>query len=193
MESAIKTSTEQAFAGIAAPAILNPNAWYVQMKMPDGSPVTRRYTTAQILKMLDDGTISATAKASHSETDGFRGMGTYKEFQGAAMSKVTKKALDKNTGRTRGVSKRIEDDERERERIKKELTKKPDTALQANLRYFFGLAYGALPIVLVFLMFVGVLYASSSETGWSANYWAPLVPGVGLVLYFMQRFFASGR
>ena len=171
VESAIKTSTELAFASVAAPAVLNPNAWYVQMKMPDGKAIVRRYSTAQLLKMLDDGTISATAKVSHSETEGFRGLGTYKEFQGAAMSKITKMAVDKNTARTRGAAKRIEAEELER--VQKEVIEEPDTPLQANVRYYGGMIYSALPAVLLFLAFIGVLYASAAETGWSGNWWAP--------------------
>jgi eukaryotic-like serine/threonine-protein kinase len=192
MLDAVKTSTEHAFGDIAAPAILNPNAWYVQMRLPDGALITRRYSTAQLVKMLEDGTISATAKASHNETDGFRGLGTYREFQGAAMSKIAKKAMDKNTARTRGMSKRIEEEDRllaEKERKSNE----PETALQANLRYYFGMIYQALPIVLLVLIFIGVLYAASAETGWNANWWAPAVPGAGLLLYLIQRFFSSGR
>jgi serine/threonine-protein kinase len=192
LESAIKTSTELAFAEVAAPAILNPNAWYVQMKSPEGKLITRRYSTAQLLKMLDDGTLSATAKASRSETEGFRSLGTYKEFQGAALSKIAKRAVDKNTTRTRGVSKRIEEDDRALA-LKERKSNEPETALQANLRYWLGMIYQALPIVLLVLVFIGVLYASSAETGWSANWWAPAVPAAGLLVYLLERFFSSGR
>ena len=139
IEAAVKTSAEHAYADVAAPAIADPNTWYVQMKQPDGASITRRYTTAQLVKMLDDGTIYASAKASHGATDGFRGLGTYREFQGAALSTVTKKAADKKTTRTRGEARRLDFVDRDRVE-QEERDNEPETALQANLRYWLGLA-----------------------------------------------------
>src|SRR5262249_2106490 len=58
-----------------APAV-DPEQWYVQMKMQDGAVVTRKYHTAQLQKMLGDGTIAPNAKISHSPDDGFRSLAT---------------------------------------------------------------------------------------------------------------------
>ena len=54
--------------------------------------MTRKYRTAQLQKMLTDGTMKPNALASHMPSDGFRTLGTYKEFQGAALGTLTKKA-----------------------------------------------------------------------------------------------------
>src|SRR5207245_5723456 len=97
-----KSRADVDFAASAAPS-LDLNTWYVQMKNPDGSHAARKYTTAQVLKMLTEGTLKASAKASHLPNDGFRTLGTYKEFQGAALGNLTKKAADKNTARYRNL------------------------------------------------------------------------------------------
>jgi hypothetical protein len=108
------------------------------MKMPDGEVKTRKYTTVQLVKMLGDGTIAVTARASHSPNDNFRSLSTYKEFQGLALSKMTKKGADKNTARTRGLFKRIEEAERKREENENARKGGDETAFSANLRYWGG-------------------------------------------------------
>jgi hypothetical protein len=165
MESAIKTSSEEAFAEVAAPT-LDQNAWYVQMKMPDGKPITRQYTTAQLLKMIGDGTISATAKASHTATEGFRGVGTYKEFQGVALSKITKKGADKNTGRGRGVYKKIEEQERQREASQPE--QREETAAQATMHYWLSIVMKFMPYAVTGVIFLCFLTWATSgfDTSW---------------------------
>jgi hypothetical protein len=52
-------------------AAVDPNIWYVQVKNPEGTAAIRKYTTAQLQKMLGDGLIQPKAKISHSETDGY--------------------------------------------------------------------------------------------------------------------------
>ena len=148
------------FAGSAAPA-LDLDQWYVQMKMPDGEVVTRKYTTAQLLKMMTDGTIAVTARGSHSPNDNFRALSTYKEFQGIALGKMTKKAADKNTAGTRGLFKRIEEAERKREVEANARKGADDTAVSVNVRYWggfllkvvlpIGLAIGGLIFLISFL------------------------------------------
>lgn len=188
----MKSRADVDFAASAAPA-LDLDQWYVQMKMPDGEVKTRKYTTAQLLKMLTDGTIAVTARGSHTPNDNFRALSTFKEFQGIALGKMTKKAADKNTARTRGLFKRIEEEERHRDAEATARKGGDDTAVSANMRYWGGLAYLAVPIVLVLLLFVGVLHASSAETGWGGNWWAPLIPGLGLLLYSIHWFFFGKR
>lgn len=130
----------------AAPS-LDPDTWYVQMKMQDGSVVTRKYQTAQLHKMVSDGTISPTARAGHHPTEGFRALATYKEFQGTALSKMSKKAADKNTAKYRGVYKRLEEEEQRRAEMEREANKQ-ETAMQANTRYWGSIALMVAPILL---------------------------------------------
>jgi serine/threonine-protein kinase len=120
--------------------------WYVQMKMPDGKMVNRKYSTAQLQKMLTEGTMRPNARASHNPNDGFRSLGTYKEFQGAALNKLSKEAADKTSARTRGLYKKIEEDDRQRGE-KEKVSNKEDTAVRANTRYWGGLALAILPII----------------------------------------------
>jgi serine/threonine-protein kinase len=131
----LKSRADVDFAGSAAPA-LDLDQWYVQVKMPDGEVKTRKYNTTQLLKMLTEGTIAVTARGSHSPNDNFRALSTYKEFQGIALSKITKKAADKNTVRTRGLFKRIEEEERHREAEATARKGDDETAMSANMHYW---------------------------------------------------------
>lgn len=132
-----KTRADADFAASAA-AVVDLDQWYVQIKSPDGEIRTCKFTTAQLQKMLVDGTIGVTARGSHTPNDNFRALSTYKEFQGIALSKITKKGADKITARTRGLFKRIEEAERKREAD--EIARKGgnDTPMSANLRYWGG-------------------------------------------------------
>jgi serine/threonine-protein kinase len=132
-----KSRADIDYAASAAAPLLDPNQWYVQLVMPDGSLATRKYTTAQLNKMLADGTMKPNALASHTASEGFRKLGTYKEFQGAALTTLTKKAADKNTARTRGELKRIEEEVSRREEKEKK-SQVEETEMQANVRYWGG-------------------------------------------------------
>jgi hypothetical protein len=107
----------------------------------------RKFTTDQLKKMLAEGTIKPSACISHSPDEGFRAVATYKEFQGSATSKLSKKAADKNTARYRGIYKKIEEDERQRDE-KDRAEKSTDTAMSANTRYWLSIALRVLPIAL---------------------------------------------
>jgi serine/threonine protein kinase len=160
--TATKSRADVDFAESAAPA-LDPNIWFVQTKLPDGTTATRKYTTAQLYKMLEEGTMMPTARASHLPTEGFRTLGTYKEFQGVALGTLAKKAADKNTARYRGLYKKIEEKELEREKMEMERRGEVDeTTMQATRRYWMGILIKALPaIVAVFLLFVLLWYLRS--------------------------------
>ena len=136
--AASKSRADVDFAESAAPS-LDPDIWFIQTKLPDGTTATRKYTTAQINKMLDEGTMTPTAKASHMPTEGFRTLGTYKEFQGAALGTLAKKAADKNTARYRGLYKKIEEKELEREKEEMERRGDDETTMQATRRYWTGI------------------------------------------------------
>ncbi len=149
----MKSRVDADFAASAAP-VLDLDSWYVQVKMPDGEVKTRKYTTAQLFKMLTDGTIAVTARGSHTPNDNFRALATFKEFQGIALGKMTKKAADKNTARTRGLFKRIEEEERHREAEANARKGADDTAVSANVRYWGGFF---LRVVLPIGIGIGVL------------------------------------
>jgi serine/threonine-protein kinase len=117
--------------------------WYVQMRMPDGSQVTRKFTTGQLKKMLAEGTMTANARVSHSPTEGFRSIATYKEFQGTALSKASRQAADKSTIRYRNLYKKIEAKERQRDDEKAEVI---ETPMGANTRYWFGVLWPGISI-----------------------------------------------
>jgi eukaryotic-like serine/threonine-protein kinase len=93
----------------------DPNLWYVLFKTADGKETPRKYTTTQIERMLTDGTVSASAKVSHTLTGTYRSLATYKEFHSTALTKLTKKGADKNAHRARSLYKQIEEKERQRE------------------------------------------------------------------------------
>jgi serine/threonine protein kinase len=148
-----KSHADVDFAGSAAPD-LDLDLWYVQVRMRDATVKMRKYNTDQLMKMLAEGTIDVTARGSHSPNDNFRSLSTYKEFQGLALGKITKKAADKNTARTRGLFKRIEEAERQREADEIKRKGETETAVSANMRY-----WGAffLKVVLPIGVVVGLL------------------------------------
>jgi eukaryotic-like serine/threonine-protein kinase len=158
----MKSRADVDFAASAAPA-LDLDLWYVQVRMPDGKIKTRKYHTAQLMKMLADGTIAVSARGSHTPNNGFRSLATFKEFQGVALGKTTKEAADKNTARTRGLLKRIEEAERQRETDEKARKGEGETAVSANLRYWGGFFLKIiLPIgVAVALLIILVGYLAS--------------------------------
>jgi hypothetical protein len=159
--------------------------------MPDGKQITRKYNTAQLQKMLTDGTIAPSAKASHSAEDNFRALATYKEFQGAALSKMAKKGADKNSARTRGGMKQIAEEVRKRDEAARD-NQEEDSAMTANMKYWMGIVHMVMPIGLGIALFAAVLYVTSLGD-WSGSWWLPLMPGVGLVFYSTYRFIAGGR
>jgi serine/threonine-protein kinase len=108
--------TNPALAGELA----DPDIWYVRFKGPGGQAVLRKYTTAQLMKKLSDGSIEAKAKASHNARDGFRALATYKELEGAALSRASKEAADKSSIKYRNLYKKIEEQDRQREQNEKQ-------------------------------------------------------------------------
>ncbi len=142
-----------------AAAPLDPNLWYVQSKTPSGSFVTRKYNTAQLQKMLADGTMKPNSLASHLPSEGFRNLGTYKEFQGAALGNMTKKAADKNNSRSRGIYKQIEEEGLARELLeKKRQANEPESTMEATRRYWIGIAWKVGPAAAAFLIFILILW-----------------------------------
>jgi serine/threonine protein kinase len=150
-------STADAQLAEAAVGALDPDLWYVQMKTPDGTVVARKYNTAQLQKMLAEGTTAPTARVSHNPKEGFRSLATYKEFQGVALSQhLSKQAVDKHNACHRGLFKRIEDEDRQREDKERD-AKREETLVQANTRYWGGIALANLPIALGVLVILAGL------------------------------------
>jgi serine/threonine-protein kinase len=98
-----------------AAALPNPDIWYVRFKGPGGEPALRKFTTDELQKKLQNGSLQPSAMASHTANEGFRALATYKELEGVALSRASKAAADKNTTRYRDLYKKIEEKERQRE------------------------------------------------------------------------------
>jgi len=110
----------------------DPNSWYLLFKEADGAPVTRKYTTAQLEKMLQEGTVSASDRVGRTAQGSFRALATYREFQGTALAQATKKGADQNSSRYRNLYKQIEEKERRREdRVERKEEEAQSLALNA--------------------------------------------------------------
>jgi serine/threonine protein kinase len=94
------------------------NEWFVRFKR-EGEISVRKLTTIQVKKMLEEGTIDPTAKASQQPKVGFRALATFKEFQGTALVKQAKKVADKESAKYRNLYKKIEENERKRDQEEK--------------------------------------------------------------------------
>ncbi len=143
--------------GETAPSNVDANIWYVQKKGPDGTPILRKCTTSELQRLLESDAISPNVRVSHSPTEGFRSAATFKEFQGTALSKMTKKAADKQGARYRQQYKKLEEEERQREL--QDVVKKEDDARRASLRYWAGVALVVVPLVgAVILLVYGIIW-----------------------------------
>lgn len=91
------------------------DVWYLRVHKPDGSAGVRKLTTGQLKKMLEEGTVDPTAKASRQPGAGYAALATFKEFQATALAKQTKKAADKQSVRFRNLYKKAEEQDRKRE------------------------------------------------------------------------------
>jgi eukaryotic-like serine/threonine-protein kinase len=100
-------------------------SWYVRVHLGEGELGVRRLTTTQLKKMLEEGTIDPTAQASRQPTEGFRSLATFKEFQGTAFVKQSKKGADTQTARFRTIYKKIEENERKRDLEDQKNTREP--------------------------------------------------------------------
>ena len=70
---------------------------------------------------------------------------------------MAKKAADKNTAKYRGVYKKIEEEDRQRAEKEREANQE-QTAVQANTRYWGGIALTVVPILLAIAAVIGLLY-----------------------------------
>jgi serine/threonine-protein kinase len=90
--------------------------WYLRFRTPAGQIMVRKLTTAQVLKLVQEDRFDPTAAASRHPSEGFRALATYREFESAVLGRLSKKAADENTVRYRNLYKKIEEQERRRER-----------------------------------------------------------------------------
>ena len=85
------------------------------------APRQRASTPPRGFQCYEEGTMMPTARASHLPTEGFRTLGTYKEFQGVALGTLAKKAADKNTW---PLSRSLQEENRRRRRNSSEKKQK---------------------------------------------------------------------
>lgn len=91
------------------------DVWHLLVKV-EGNEKSRKLTTSQILKMLQEGTVGPTAKISRTPGEGYRSIATYKEFAEAAQRQRGQKAIAISNDRYRNLYKKIEDKEVQREK-----------------------------------------------------------------------------
>jgi serine/threonine-protein kinase len=131
-----------------------PDLWYVMFKTGEET-VKRKYSTAQLMKMVSDGTVNGSAKACKTLNGSYRALATYKEFQSTALVKLTKKSADKNTSRYRNLYKQIEDKERKKESEKRASNPSLQVAKHwATIGLALGGAFGGILLLFAFLWWV---------------------------------------
>jgi serine/threonine-protein kinase len=132
--------------------------WYLRFHNADNQAVLRKLTTAQILQLLEATSFDpAAAKVSRQPREGFRALATYKEFQNAALARVAKSAADEKTVRYRNLYKKIEEQDRQRERV----PEKTDP----NFTYWFGILSKAGGIFLAIILIVVLLWYFGNGLG----------------------------
>ncbi len=133
--------------------VVDPNMWFVRLKGADGHPVTKRMNTDQLRVRLVDGTIKPTIKISRHPEQGFRAAATYREFEGAAGTKITQAKNDQKTAKYRDLYSEYDDREKQRD----VQTKQDETDLNPYLVWckenwilFVWIAGGFLAMFLMF-------------------------------------------
>jgi serine/threonine protein kinase len=111
--------------------------WYLRFRSPQGQVQLRKLTRAQVLRLAGTPNFDATAKASRDPKEGFRGLATYKEFEHVVLGRLSKTAADQNTVRYRNLYKKIEEQDRKRDRG---LESKPTSTFSYWLPIFFRVA-----------------------------------------------------
>jgi tRNA A-37 threonylcarbamoyl transferase component Bud32 len=129
--------------------------WYLRHKNGQGQVLVRRLTTAQVLKLLEDKSFDPTATISRKKNEGFRALATFKEFESAVLGRVSKEALDEQTVRYRNLYKKIEAEERARE--------KPKQRDGGNVSYWGGifLKVAGVSSIVAFIGFVLWYFATN--------------------------------
>ncbi|MCI0742383.1 MAG: serine/threonine protein kinase [Gemmataceae bacterium] len=134
-----KYKPTQVLDGPSSSVEIPSDIWYVRTPMGGGDLMVKKFTTAELKKLLEDGAVDPIAQASQNADDGFRALSTFKEFQGTAFVMQTKRAADLQAAKYRHLYKKIEEKDKQRE----EAEKKPETAPS----YYSGMWVPALAIV----------------------------------------------
>jgi serine/threonine protein kinase len=114
--------------------------WYLRFRTPQGQVQLRKLTRAQVLTLAGTPNFDPTAKASRDPKEGFRALATYKEFEHVVLGRLSKTAADQNTVRYRNLYKKIEEQEKKRERGLEGRDAKPPTTFSYWLPIFFRVA-----------------------------------------------------
>jgi serine/threonine-protein kinase len=129
--------------------------WYVRVTLGSGEVGVRKLTFGQLRKMIEEGTVDPAAQASRRPKEGFRSLATFKEFQGTAFVKQSKKAADQQTAKYRSLYKKIE----EKERLRDEEEKRHDSSpAYFDLLWKPGIAVAAVGAVVLFFYIVYQLF-----------------------------------
>jgi hypothetical protein len=116
----------------------------------EGRSVQKRLTTAEVLRLLDLPEFDDAAKVSKTPHDGYRALATFKEFEKAALGRVSRSGIDKQTFRTRKLYEKLMEEQSQRE-------KPPDKPV-TSLRYWTAIFLRVAAIVLI----CGALYLGVS-------------------------------
>jgi eukaryotic-like serine/threonine-protein kinase len=139
----------------AAPAVADPNIWYVRFKDAGGQKAVHKLTTSEVQKMLVDNTLAPNNKASRDEKQGYRALATYKEFQNIALVKASKQSADDRAVRYRTLYKKIEEQANQRE--KDAQNQRPDTPPWQPLAIKIGFGVAGVTLVALFFAWISGL------------------------------------
>jgi serine/threonine-protein kinase len=139
----------------ASPAVRDAlsDEWLVRYRGSTGWLEERVLSTAEVLRMIGEGLLGPTAQASRGAKDVYRSLATYREFEQAMLSKATRSAADQRTVRFRTLYKKIEEQDRNREKAEKTVAKQVSKG--AHTLYWLGLA---LKIILPLAALGGLLW-----------------------------------
>jgi serine/threonine-protein kinase len=124
--------------------------WYVSYRTLQGQSVTRKMTTAQVLVLIEDKDFDVKAKATRNPREGFRALACYREFEPGFLSRVAKTAVDQKTSGFRHLYKKLDEEDRQRQRERIRATMPQQQRLTSTqLLYWF--ASRGLIVLVVFL------------------------------------------
>jgi eukaryotic-like serine/threonine-protein kinase len=90
--------------------------WYLRYRNHEGQVQVRKLTRDQVMMLAAAPNFDPTAKISRDPKEGFRALGTYREFEHIVLGRLSKTAADETTVRYRNLYKKIEEQDRKRER-----------------------------------------------------------------------------
>jgi len=122
-----KPAPQQAPPAPVSKSVEEPDVWYVKPKGNGGAKVSR-LTTEKIKKLLEGGALSPSALASKQQDEGFRALAAFKEFEGTAGSKASRRAADTQGSRFRNLIKKVEEQDRQREEKQRDIKEEKQEA-----------------------------------------------------------------